>query len=71
MSVADRADLPLFHAPDGTAHVDRRGLSADTPRSWRRAHDPRSSGAGPGSARRRSEAARSSCRSWAEPPASR
>ncbi|OUE31303.1 hypothetical protein BFL35_05705 [Clavibacter michiganensis] len=40
MSVADRADLPLFHAPDGTAHVDRRGLSADTPRSWRRAHDP-------------------------------
>jgi len=37
---ADRADLPLFPAPDGTVHVDRRGLSAETPRRWRRAHDP-------------------------------
>ena len=40
MTAADRADLPLFPAPDGTAYVDRRGLTADTPRRWRRAHDP-------------------------------
>jgi hypothetical protein len=39
-TASPRPDLPLFLAPDGTAHVDRDGPSAETPRRWSRLHDP-------------------------------